>query len=746
MTSVSADRRFGVNSGMAIKVPCKAATTGNITLSGEQTIDGVSCVTGDRVLVKNQTSLVNNGIYRVDTGAWSRDADCDGAYDVVHGTLFTVHSGTVNSNTVWKISANDPITIGSSSLSIVGALFNDASTISFTQAGTGAVSRTAQAKLRERVSVADFGAVGDGVTNDAPAIANAIASLTNGGELIFENGKNYLCSTAIVNASTIPQSIKFIGGGAGVLGASGGTRITYSGAAKCFDIQFNVGYASIGGWEFEGIEFNCTNVAGTMFQWNDYTASPIAATPPRTLRQIKYSHCTFNGVGGATQSGHAIMAMKVFELVIDATCEFNSWQTALKMKGCDNVVVDARFQDNVIHIEHIRSGSYGNNLRGSPKLLAPNLLTGGTAYLYYSTGFEDTLESPYFEGGTNGGMLYLNGNSQNIIAPWMSLGGNTAPNNVMLATGSALANCNIIYPKLTASATATMTLANSVEQLTVHKPSIYWLNSVAGSLPNPVIRFTGLDKSYGYAYPVNDEDATVTINGATNGRTFQLTPWQSPVASLAGQFSVIADAGGYFGYALKATAGAGSVGGGITLICGKHFGIGETLKLSARYRMSGVRAAGTSRFQIQKNGANLINFAIPDSTTYTTYSLHTGVSVPTTGFVLGDTLTFNVYNNGSDVDLFVAAATIEVCPYLQDSGTWNPALVAAGAISATTTVTVAGAALGDFVEPSFSLDLQGLDLRGYVSAANTVTCYLKNDTGAGIDLASGTLTARVLKL
>lgn len=113
MTSVSSDRRFGVNSGKAVKVPCKAATTANITLSGEQTIDGVSCVTDDRVLVKNQTTASQNGIYVVDTGAWSRALDFDDNNDICEGTMVEVNRGSANALTFWQLNTQSP-TIGSS--------------------------------------------------------------------------------------------------------------------------------------------------------------------------------------------------------------------------------------------------------------------------------------------------------------------------------------------------------------------------------------------------------------------------------------------------------------------------------------------------------------------------------------------------------------------------------------------------------------------------------------------------------
>lgn len=117
MTSVSTDRRQGVNSGAAIKVPCKAATTASITLSGEQTIDGVACVTGDRVLVKDNATTVN-GIYDVDTGTWSRSLDFDGPYDVKNGTLCYVNTGGSSNGGGWFIvSCTDPVTIGTTAIS-----------------------------------------------------------------------------------------------------------------------------------------------------------------------------------------------------------------------------------------------------------------------------------------------------------------------------------------------------------------------------------------------------------------------------------------------------------------------------------------------------------------------------------------------------------------------------------------------------------------------------------------------------
>lgn len=111
----STDRRFGFIGEVAIKGPVVVATTANITLSGTQTIDGVAVVADDRVLVKNQTTGSENGIYVASATAWARAVDFDGNEDVKKGTLIYVHSGSTNIG-LWRLTAADPITIDTTSL------------------------------------------------------------------------------------------------------------------------------------------------------------------------------------------------------------------------------------------------------------------------------------------------------------------------------------------------------------------------------------------------------------------------------------------------------------------------------------------------------------------------------------------------------------------------------------------------------------------------------------------------------
>ena len=78
------------------------------------------------------------------------------------------------------------------------------------------------------------------------------------------------------------------------------------------------------------------------------------------------------------------------------------------------------------------------------------------------------------------------------------------------------------------------------------------------------------------------------------------------------------------------------------------------------------------------------------------------------------------------------------------TSTWDPGSISSASYTSTT-VTVPNAALGDFVLCSFSLSLSGLMLSGYVSAANTVTVTLYNNTGGAVNLASGTVKCLVFK-
>lgn len=92
------------------------ATTANIVLSGLQTIDGVVLAAGARVLVKDQNTASENGIYVAAAGAWAREADADSRTDVTAGMTVPVEQGTTHADTIWELTSNGPIVLGTTAL------------------------------------------------------------------------------------------------------------------------------------------------------------------------------------------------------------------------------------------------------------------------------------------------------------------------------------------------------------------------------------------------------------------------------------------------------------------------------------------------------------------------------------------------------------------------------------------------------------------------------------------------------
>jgi hypothetical protein len=127
-----------LSSGFDFKASCRVATTANITLSGTQTIDGVAVIANDRVLVKNQSTGADNGIYVCAAGAWSRATDADASAEVTAGLFVGIAEGTSNADTFWVLTTNDAITLGSTALTFTqyGASASPSGTAGGDLAGT----------------------------------------------------------------------------------------------------------------------------------------------------------------------------------------------------------------------------------------------------------------------------------------------------------------------------------------------------------------------------------------------------------------------------------------------------------------------------------------------------------------------------------------------------------------------------------------------------------------------------------
>jgi phage-related tail fiber protein len=155
------------------KQPVRVATTANITLSGTQTVDGVTLAAGDRILVKDQTNPAQNGIYVVASGSWGRSVDADSAVKVKTGMRVYVIEGATNAGGVWELTTTGTITLGTTNLTFKNRLAEHLADNLYQVAGGTATAITLT--------------IGETLVNGFPV--NFTASASNAGAATTINGK-----------------------------------------------------------------------------------------------------------------------------------------------------------------------------------------------------------------------------------------------------------------------------------------------------------------------------------------------------------------------------------------------------------------------------------------------------------------------------------------------------------------------------------------------------------------------------
>ena len=132
--------------GIKTRIICRAASTANVViataLENGDTLDGVILATSDRVLLKNQTTASENGVYTVvASGSASRDTE----YDVISelaGQLVIIQEGTVNADTIYLCTTDTSATLGSSSITFTKVEPTNSGTVTSIVASTGLTGGT----------------------------------------------------------------------------------------------------------------------------------------------------------------------------------------------------------------------------------------------------------------------------------------------------------------------------------------------------------------------------------------------------------------------------------------------------------------------------------------------------------------------------------------------------------------------------------------------------------------------------
>ena len=157
------DELIAIRAGKEGKLfTARAASTGNVaSISGLSAIDtSVTPVAGDVILLKNQNTGSQNGLYVAASGAWSRLKDGTGAVVMPVGAEVTVLEGTVNADTKWLLTTNAPFTVGTDGLTFAQLVTTGVSAVDLASTAGGSTGAAL-------VGIADAGLYTSAVTAEA---------------------------------------------------------------------------------------------------------------------------------------------------------------------------------------------------------------------------------------------------------------------------------------------------------------------------------------------------------------------------------------------------------------------------------------------------------------------------------------------------------------------------------------------------------------------------------------------------
>lgn len=250
--------------GIQKYITVRAKTTTNVTLSGAQTIDGVSLIAGDAVLVDAQTTATEDGVYIVAAGAWSRAADLATGSNA-SGIAVTVTEGTANGDKTF-IQTADPAVVGTNGLT-------------FTQLG-GGVTYTAD---------------GQGIE-----LSGTTFSLELDGNSLVKSASGLRIGASAAGAGLTEST--------GVLAVGAGTGITVAADAVSLDTGVAARWFTNSGTHSAGTTVSLTHNLGR----RDYVVSvSIASTGEEILADVVKGTNSVTVTFGASQGANTIRLVVV---------------------------------------------------------------------------------------------------------------------------------------------------------------------------------------------------------------------------------------------------------------------------------------------------------------------------------------------------------------------------------------------------------------------------------------------------
>jgi hypothetical protein len=737
MPSTYVDRIQGLTTSVAVKAPVRTVATTPITLSGLQTIDGVTLVLGDRVLVTAQANSAANGIYVASSGDWARAADFDGSLDIVRGTL--VVSTNTPGSLYYRVTSADPITIGTDAIT-----FEQVSG-SLTQATVGAAlyPRTA-AEIAAGVTPTDyskepgdirrFGADETGVADSSSAIQDAHDASSYAGGIVakgtflagdVELTKSNIVGPAVLNAATAASSVLLLGSDPNSLSDTAGWRyrkvesLYIRGNAKASDgIAFGqtTNPELAGRWSVENCFItNCDSglkkafgnigqdVRATTFRGNNFgvyaegQASPVMHAGvfsmyggsffAHTLAAV-YIDSNIEGTGNVIFEGVNFESNPGFGVFVDS---FLSSFTPLVIKNC-------WFEGNAT---------------------SPSVTINATAYTPKDIYIKDTthaivekciIRSVKFE---NSNVLLESCTFS--TADYTDIEVTNATVRVVNASTNGFKNADVTVESLSKARRTSGTNADAFRTL----PRA----GIAYSAPNGTRLFSETFSSI-RTYQLTGT-GTITSTQVDDGTLYgKCAEFVMPdtYTNTYTAFAITTDK--WYAYTIDFKQVTGD---------------------APEIRFTDATTLARDFHNALTDGWSTLGGVCKATTTGNVKLWFRNQTGADSTFRLGCVQVIEFDAERDAIEFFNGRLFFAPGAILTGTATYDPASLNDGT-GATTTVTVTGAALGDFVEGvSFSLDLQGITLTAWVSAADTVSVRFQNESGGVLDLGSGTIRARVRK-
>lgn len=218
--------------------PVRVASTGSpLTPStgGLLTVDGITLVAGDRVLCKDETSAVNNGIYAANTGPWTRTADASTNQQFFSGMAVIAALGIINAKSIFVCTCtDDPVVVGTSLITFAAQLPVGAGNVVGPGSSTTGYVATFANTTGELLSATSTTGTGQAVLADSPSLTTpsldsatavsinklAITSPANGATLTISNSATFAVTNSLTLSAVSGTTVTF------------NASLTFSGAAS----------------------------------------------------------------------------------------------------------------------------------------------------------------------------------------------------------------------------------------------------------------------------------------------------------------------------------------------------------------------------------------------------------------------------------------------------------------------------------------------------------------------------------